>query len=70
MANQWSIDNLKLTSAQKKAVEEFIYNLLPSNYPDQKFKFYAAKWFIGHSFDKTQYTKFLNEAFSINSISL
>ena len=64
MANNWSIDNLKLTPTQKKAVNEFIYYLLPTNYPDQKFKYYAAKWFINHKFDKTQYTKFINEAFN------
>lgn len=63
MANQWSIDNLNLTPAQEKAVKKFIHNLL-LRYPSEKFKFYAAKWFISHDFDTTQYTKFLNGTFN------
>lgn len=63
MTNQWSIDNLNLTPAQEKAVKKFIHNLL-LRYPSEKFKFYAAKWFISHDFDTTQYTKFLNGTFN------
>lgn len=64
MVKEWSLDNLNLNATQKKAVEKFIKNLLPSTFSDEKFKYYAARWFLSKSFDKTEYQKFLDGYFN------
>jgi len=64
MVKEWSLDNLNLNATQKKAVEKFLYYLLPSTLSDEKFKYYAARWFLSKSFDKTEYQKFLDGYFN------
>lgn len=64
MVKEWSLDNLNLNTTQQRAVDKFIKNLLPSTFGDEKFKYYAARWYLSKSFDETEYQKFLDGYFN------